>query len=183
MASCRRFTLSACHRDGVDKVAGVEIDGFNSLADDHARLLVTGCLGVPRWVDEVVSARPYPDLSALRKQAHDSALELSDDELVSALSKHPRIGERLDGEDSEARYSQDEQAGVQTEHAERLREANATYEERFGHVFLIRAAGRDSDEILSELERRLDNDDAAERTETVTALRDIALLRLVQVVS
>jgi 2-oxo-4-hydroxy-4-carboxy-5-ureidoimidazoline decarboxylase len=167
-------------------VAGVEIDGFNSLADDHARMLVTGCLGVARWVDEVVSARPYPDLSALRKQAHDSALELSDDELVSALSKHPRIGERLDGEDSEdseVRSSQDEQGGVQTEHAERLREANATYEERFGHVFLIRAAGRDSDEILSELERRLDNDDAAERTESVTALRDIALLRLEQVVS
>ena len=72
---------------------------------------------------------------------------------------------------------------MQAAHAERLREANAVYEQRFGHVFLIRAAGRNSAEILSELERRLHNDDATERVETVTALRDIALLRLEQVVS
>ena len=45
-------------------------------------------------------------------------------------------------------------------------------------MFLIRAAGRSSAEILAELERRLGNDEAAERAETVTALRDIALLRL-----
>ena len=50
-------------------------------------------------------------------------------------------------------------------------------------MFLIRAAGRSSDEILAELERRLGNDDATERTETVTALRDIALLRLEQVLT
>jgi 2-oxo-4-hydroxy-4-carboxy-5-ureidoimidazoline decarboxylase len=72
---------------------------------------------------------------------------------------------------------------VQAADAEQLREANAVYEQRFGHVFLIRAAGRTSAEILSELERRLHNDDATERVETVTALRDIAVLRLEQVVS
>jgi 2-oxo-4-hydroxy-4-carboxy-5-ureidoimidazoline decarboxylase len=45
-------------------------------------------------------------------------------------------------------------------------------------VFLVRAAGRTSADILAELERRLGNDDATEREETVAALRDIALLRL-----
>ena len=50
-------------------------------------------------------------------------------------------------------------------------------------MFLIRAAGRSSAEILAELDRRLGNDDATEREETVTALRDIALLRLDQVVN
>jgi 2-oxo-4-hydroxy-4-carboxy-5-ureidoimidazoline decarboxylase len=50
-------------------------------------------------------------------------------------------------------------------------------------VFLIRAAGRSSAEILSELDRRLGNDAATERGETVAALRDIALLRLEQVVT
>ena len=45
-------------------------------------------------------------------------------------------------------------------------------------VFLIRAAGRTGPQILAELERRLDNDDEAERAETVRQLREIALLRL-----
>ncbi len=59
---------------------------------------------------------------------------------------------------------------------------NRAYEERFDRVFLIRAAGRDASEILSELERRLGNDDDTERDETLTQLRQIALLRLEQVV-
>jgi 2-oxo-4-hydroxy-4-carboxy-5-ureidoimidazoline decarboxylase len=74
--------------------------------------------------------------------------------------------------------SQTEQAGVDPADAGRLREANLAYEQRFGRVFLVRAAGRTSAEILAELERRLGNDDATEREETVAALRDIALLRL-----
>ena len=45
-------------------------------------------------------------------------------------------------------------------------------------MFLIRAAGRDAEEILAELDRRLGNDDATERAETVDNLRQIALLRL-----
>ena len=160
----------------------MEVAEFNVLSAADARTLVNGCLGVPRWVDEVVAARPYADLAALRKQAHESALELSDDELSSALARHPRIGERPEGSDSEASFSRAEQASVDASDEQRLRAGNATYEDRFGHVFLIRAAGRSSAEILSELERRLDNDPATEREETVTALRDIALLRLDQVV-
>jgi 2-oxo-4-hydroxy-4-carboxy-5-ureidoimidazoline decarboxylase len=59
-----------------------------------------------------------------------------------------------------------------------LAEGNREYEQRFGRVFLIRAAGRSSREILAELRRRLGNDDETERAETVAALREIALLRL-----
>jgi 2-oxo-4-hydroxy-4-carboxy-5-ureidoimidazoline decarboxylase len=50
-------------------------------------------------------------------------------------------------------------------------------------VFLVRAAGRSSEEILAELHRRLGNDDTTERAETVGALRDIAVLRLEQVIA
>ncbi len=156
----------------------MEVDDFNALPDDEARALVSGCLGVPRWVDELVAGRPYADAAGLAKRAHDSALDLTDAELAAALSRHPRIGEQRDGDDAEARLSRSEQAGVAAADADPLRAANAAYEERFGHVFLIRAAGRSSAEILAELERRLGNDDVTERGETVTALRDIALLRL-----
>ena len=44
-----------------------------------------------------------------------------------------------------------------------LAEGNREYEKRFDRVFLIRAAGRSSAEILAELHRRLGNDDETER--------------------
>ena len=160
----------------------MRVDEFNALPADDARALVAGWLGVRRWVDEVVAGRPYSDTDALRRQAHDSALDLTDHELASALSRHPRIGERPSSNGAEARHSRSEQAGVKAADAERLRAANLTYEQRFGHVFLVRAAGRTSADILAELRRRLYNDEETEREETVTALRDIALLRMDEVV-
>lgn len=160
----------------------MRVDEFNALPADDARALVAGWLGVRRWVDEVVAGRPYSDTDELRRQAHDSALDLTDHELASALSRHPRIGERPSSNGAEARHSRSEQAGVKAADAEQLRAANLTYEQRFGHVFLVRAAGRTSADILAELRRRLYNDEEAERAETVTALRDIALLRMDEVV-
>ena len=129
-----------------------------------------GCLSVPRWADDVLAGEPYADRSALLSAADAAARSLSDDELDEALSAHPRIGERGGAQ------SQKEQAGVRP--SDRLVARNVAYEERFGRVFLIRAAGRDADEILAELERRLGNSDEAERAETVDNLRQIALLRL-----
>ena len=72
----------------------MEVTDFNSLAVEDATTLLAGCLGVRRWVDELVAARPYESAPALRARAHDAACHLTDDELDAALSRHPRIGER-----------------------------------------------------------------------------------------
>lgn len=161
----------------------MDVVEFNQLSAEDAAARVTGCLGVPRWVEEVVAGRPYRDREALLEQGSASADHLSADELASAISRHPRIGEQPRTDGAEAAHSRAEQAGVDPTDEERLRAGNAAYEERFGRVFLIRAAGRTSAEILAELQRRLGNDDDTERDETVRALRDIAVLRLQQVVA
>ncbi len=140
-----------------------------------ARDQLLSCLAVPRWVDDVLAGEPYADRDAAVARADEAARALTDEELDQALSGHPRIGERGGSQ------SQREQAGVDPEAgntAARLAAGNAAYEERFGRVFLIRAAGRDAEAILAELDRRLGNDDATERDETVDNLRQIALLRL-----
>ncbi len=157
---------------------------FNALPEAEARDLLGGCLGVPRWVDTVVGGRPYADVAALRTVAEVAAGSMSDDELEAALARHPRIGERA-GAGHDTAHSTREQAGVESSDADlaaRLAAGNRAYEERFDRVFLIRAAGRSGFDILAELTRRLDNDEAAERAETVQQLREIALLRLEQVV-
>ena len=55
---------------------------------------------------------------------------------------------------------------------------NQTYEQRFGWVFLIRATGRSGEEMLAELQRRLNNDAESEQREALAQLREITLLRL-----
>jgi urate oxidase len=139
---------------------------------ETTREALLGCLAVPRWADDVLAGQPYAGRDALLAAADRAARELTDEELDQALSAHPRIGERGGAQ------SQQEQAGVGASATDRLAQGNAAYEARFDRVFLIRAAGRDAEEILAELDRRLRNDDATERAETVDNLRQIALLRL-----
>ena len=103
---------------------------------------------------------------------------------MAALARHPRIGERA-GAGHDAEFSESEQSDVDRDDAEVARaliEGNAAYERRFDRVFLIRAAGRSSQEILDELHRRLDNSDEDELAEVIRQLGEIALLRLGQVV-
>ena len=160
------------------------VDGFNTLQEADATRRLLTCLNVPRWAAEVSGGRPYADYSALATAAADAAAQLSDAELSAALDRHPRIGERA-GAGHEAGFSSREQSQVDRGDAAvmaALADGNRQYEQRFDRVFLIRAAGRSSAEILAELRRRLGNDDDTERVETVAALRDIALLRLKDVV-
>jgi 2-oxo-4-hydroxy-4-carboxy-5-ureidoimidazoline decarboxylase len=154
---------------------------FDDAPAEALRPRLHACLGVDRWVEEVLRGRPYGNRQALLGAADRAARELDDTELASALAGHPRIGERASSPEHDAAQSAKEQSGVDANDAEvtrALAAGNAAYEERFDRVFLIRAAGRSAAEILDELRRRLDNDDATERAETVDQLRQIALLRL-----
>jgi len=162
----------------------VTLEEFNALPEAAARDRLVTCLDVGRWVDTVLEGRPYADTGALLAVGRNAA-ELDEAELEAALARHPRIGEKA-GARHDAAFSDSEQSGVDRDDAsvaDRLVAGNRAYEERFDRVFLIRAAGRDADQILAELERRLGNDDATERAETVEQLRQIALLRLEQVVT
>jgi 2-oxo-4-hydroxy-4-carboxy-5-ureidoimidazoline decarboxylase len=55
---------------------------------------------------------------------------------------------------------------------------NRQYEERFGHLFLIAAAGRGPEEILGELTRRLGNSPEEEVRVAAEEHRRITRLRL-----
>lgn len=153
---------------------------FNAATPDEADAIIRPCLDVARWVDGVLAARPYRDLDALGEVASQTADPFTSSEVEQALSHHPRIGERAAGSNREDDLSRGEQAGLDTDAdvRQRLALGNVAYEQRFDHVFLIRAAGRTSAEILTELERRMGHDDRAEATETADQLRQIAVLRL-----
>ncbi len=164
----------------------MSLNEFNAMAETDAREVLGRCLAVARWTGEVAAKRPYEDVGAALAQAEASAATLSDDEVTSALARHPRIGDRPDTPGAEAELSRREQSGVDPTDsgvARGLQEGNAAYEARFNRVFLIRATGRSSSEILQELGRRLGNDPATEHSEVVGQLREIAMLRLREVLT
>ncbi len=159
----------------------MRIEEFNERDAGSVGAIVAVWAAIPAWVDRVVEGRPYDSAEALASRAADLAAGWTREDLDAALAHHPRIGEKPAGADAGAAASRREQASMTDAAADvaaRIAAGNAAYEQRFGRVFLIRAAGRSPDEILAELERRLGNDDDAEAAEALGQLREIALLRL-----
>jgi 2-oxo-4-hydroxy-4-carboxy-5-ureidoimidazoline decarboxylase len=153
---------------------------FNDLDREEAMEVLRPCLDVDRWLAEVVDGRPYGSLGDLEAAAREAADPLTTEEVEGALAHHPRIGERAAGSSDEATLSRSEQAGLQASDdvLARLEAGNRAYEKRFGRVFLIRAAGRSSEELVTALEVRLGNDPDTEDRIVADQLREIALLRL-----
>ena len=162
------------------------LPAFNAMEPDRARERLLTCLDVPRWADAVVAGRPYASIGEIEAAMTAASATLTDGELEQALARHPRIGERADAAKHDAAHSTREQSGVDPDDADlarRLTEGNRAYEERFGRVFIVRAAGRSGRDILEHLRHRLDNTDELERAATIDQLTQIAHLRIREVLS
>jgi 2-oxo-4-hydroxy-4-carboxy-5-ureidoimidazoline decarboxylase len=154
---------------------------FNSADPGRAAETLRPCIDVTRWVDAITASRPFTSKDALLACASQAASPFTPTEVEAAMAHHPRIGERPTAASTEASMSRSEQAGVDpadTAIAEALARGNRDYEEKFGRVFLIRAAGRTAPEILQALNERLANSPADEDTIVAQQLREIAVLRL-----
>ena len=159
----------------------MHLEQFNAASRPEAADALRPCLDIQRWIDDLADARPYSSLEALLEAGRSTADPFTPAEIQAALAHHPRIGERAKGSSTEARLSQAEQAGLgeaDAAVAEALAEGNRAYEEKFGQVFLIRAAGRSREEILAALNLRLGHTPEQEERIIGEQLREIAVLRL-----
>ncbi|MBW0102857.1 2-oxo-4-hydroxy-4-carboxy-5-ureidoimidazoline decarboxylase [Pseudonocardia sp. KRD291] len=151
----------------------MRIEEFDRMPDDEARRALHGVCAAPRWAEKVAAGRPYGSAGALQDAA-GAALDV--DDLDAAMAGHPRIGDR-----SATGRSGAEQAGVAGSDAgtlAALEAGNADYERRFGHVYLVCAAGRGAEDLLVTLHERLHNDPATERVVALAELAAINRLRL-----
>jgi 2-oxo-4-hydroxy-4-carboxy-5-ureidoimidazoline decarboxylase len=162
------------------------LDEFNDEPADQAVQRLRTCNAAPRFAPDVVAGRPFRDVETLVSRAEKVARDLPWEDVAIALAAHPRIGDRVEGASVEAESSRREQSSMDDADAAvraELVEGNKAYEERFDHVFLIRASGRSPQEMLAELRRRLDNDEETERVEVVEQLAQITALRVRGLVS
>ena len=130
------------------------------------------CCASRRFADAMAAGRPYSSLAAAEGATQAVFESLTWDDVLEAMSAHPRIGDRVHGQ------SAAEQSGVADSSRTALAAGNARYEERFGHVFLICATGRGPAEILAELNRRMSHDPATEREVAAAEIGKINALRL-----
>jgi 2-oxo-4-hydroxy-4-carboxy-5-ureidoimidazoline decarboxylase len=158
------------------------LDRFNGLPPAAAQEALLACCASPGWAARVADHRPYPTSADLVVAGVAAFDELSWPDLAAVLAAHPRIGERPTGDGAEAAWSRREQSGVQGADVE-LAAANAAYEDRFGHLFLIFASGKSAAEILAAARGRLGNDEETERRVVRGELRKIVELRLERLVT
>jgi 2-oxo-4-hydroxy-4-carboxy-5-ureidoimidazoline decarboxylase len=161
---------------------------FNQAAPEALRPRLLALTASPAWADELLAGRPYADTESLLAASDRIVTALPEDEVDAALAGHPRIGEqagRTLARDQASRSAR-EQSGMASADEEVRRamtEGNAVYEERFGRIYLVAAAGRSAEELLTILRHRLDNDPATELDVVREQLARITRLRLTELLA
>jgi 2-oxo-4-hydroxy-4-carboxy-5-ureidoimidazoline decarboxylase len=159
-----------------------QLSAFNQAAAGELRPRLLALTASSDWADALIAARPFQTLDALLAASDRIITGLDESQIDAALAGHPRIGERatqLDDE-SAARSAKEQAAMASADTAvqDAMAQANAAYEQRFGRIYLVAAAGRGAEELLSLLHARLDNDPEHELDVVRGELARITRLRL-----
>lgn len=160
------------------------IERLNELQREEAEAELLKCCGSSRWARGVASRRPFRGADELLSVADEVWWGLDERDWLEAFSHHPKIGERRAARgqtERERAWSAEEQAGMgEADAAARgaLAELNREYEESFGHIFIVCAAGKTPAEMLALLRARLPNERGAELRVAAEEQRRITRLRL-----
>jgi allantoinase len=152
------------------------LTALNALPAEEAQVALRRCCGSTRWAAAMTSARPFAGITALEESADAIWGSLSREDWLEAFAAHPKIGQQ-----SASRWSRQEQAAAANAAEsvlERLAALNVQYEEKFGYIYIVCATGKTAPEMLAILERRLQQDPAAEIREAAEQQRRITRLRL-----
>ncbi|MGW1952563.1 2-oxo-4-hydroxy-4-carboxy-5-ureidoimidazoline decarboxylase [Streptomyces sp. NPDC001920] len=145
------------------------LESFNTASADEVKRTLLTCLHSVRWAIRIADHRPYPDVDSLLAASDEAAYDLSPADLTEALAGEtlPVLPEGVYGAAHTA-----------------LNAANAAYEAKFGHAFVIclddLPPAEALDHVLHAIRSRLANDPDDERALTAEELRRLAKGRLVR---
>jgi 2-oxo-4-hydroxy-4-carboxy-5-ureidoimidazoline decarboxylase len=146
---------------------------LNHLPAGEDRQALLACCASTRWVDRMLSQRPFKDANEVFTAATRLWNDLGREDWLEAFAAHPRLGESRPGGQAGRRaepapghgalgeaWSETEQAGVGSADADvkaALAQANRDYEAKFGWIYLACATGRSAEELLDLARRRMAN--------------------------
>ena len=144
------------------------LEQLNSLPPNRAEEELLHCCGSREWALRMVKERPFADLPELISRAKSIWFSLQPRDWLEAFLSHPKIGESHPAGQSSARarnWSEQEQSGTKyaspdTLHS--LADLNSKYEKKFGHIFIVCATGKSSEQMLATVRQRLNNDPVTE---------------------
>jgi 2-oxo-4-hydroxy-4-carboxy-5-ureidoimidazoline decarboxylase len=125
---------------------------------------------------------PADDMVELLEDAEEQWWKCSEKDWKEAFAHHPKIGESKTGKVQWSASEQSGVAGASPKTLEQLAEANRLYEEKFGYIFIVCATGLTADQMLTQLQVRLQNNAeteieiAADEQNKITKLRIEKLL-------
>jgi 2-oxo-4-hydroxy-4-carboxy-5-ureidoimidazoline decarboxylase len=156
---------------------------WNSLDAAAAAREILPCCGSSAWAEGLTALRPFADMYELFAVSDRVWAGLAEDDWKEAFDSHPRIGQqhaRAATAESLAWSSEEQRAAMSAEDAVKLALAagNRQYEERFGRIFIVCAAGKTAAEILAILTARMSHTTADELLEAAEQQRQITQLRL-----
>jgi 2-oxo-4-hydroxy-4-carboxy-5-ureidoimidazoline decarboxylase len=156
---------------------------WNSLDAASAAREVLPCCGSQAWAHGLAALRPFADEHQLYSASDKVWRALAEEDVAEAFDSHPRIGQqhaRAATAESLAWSSEEQRAAVSNQDAVKLAlaDGNRQYEDRFGRIFIVCAAGKSAPEILSILNARMNNNAIVEWREAAEQQRQITQLRL-----
>lgn len=161
----------------------MKLEELNALDEPAALQALMTCCGSARWAMAVIKRRPYRDLAQLQTTAAEAWSHCGREDFLEAFSHHPRIGDKAALKLKFAGGEQGSIAKASDATIDALARGNADYEKRFGHIFIVCAAGKSADEMLALLNARLGNDAAQELAIASGEQAKITKLRLAKLLS
>ncbi|WP_330460582.1 2-oxo-4-hydroxy-4-carboxy-5-ureidoimidazoline decarboxylase [Streptomyces sp. NBC_00820] len=154
---------------------------FNALEESAALAALREACACAVWARRLLVVRPYATTDDLYVAADAALAGLSTADLEEALAAHPPIGRPKPGDPASTREQHGMAGASETLKAEMLA-LNLTYQDRFGHVFLICATGRTGEQMRDALKERLGNTPEREWETVRTELGRINRIRLARLV-
>ena len=140
----------------------MSIAEFDHLDIEKKKEILKQCCGSPAWVEKMLTIPPAEDLIDLFEDAEEKWYECNEEDWKEAFSHHPRIGDinSLKAKFSSADLAEGEQSSVKEASEQVLKslaKGNREYEEKFGYIFIVSAAGKSAEEMLGILTARINN--------------------------